>query len=178
MERRTFDGHLPLRAAAAPVPVRGLRRPLGQRLPGSPGGFRTRAPEHQHFCAAPWGRKLRPAVVRTRAAAPDSPGELPLPALAPGPGMARASCSPVTRRPEETPDFLAPSLHHEVHCASRSALVAAYTSVSEAPWVESCAVDLPNLRLALRVSAARPCRRMVEWLQRIEHLAQGLPPNC
>jgi len=85
----------------------------------------------------------------------------------------------MTRRPEEEPDFLAPSLHHEVHCASRSTLVAAYTSVSEAPWVESCAVDLPNLRLALRVSAAAAprSRRTVEWLQRVEQIAQGLPPE-
>jgi len=85
----------------------------------------------------------------------------------------------MTRSPEEAPDFLAPSLHHAVHCASRSTLVAAYTSVSEAPWVESCLVDLPNLRLVLRVSAAatRPSRRTVEWLQRLEHVAQGLPPK-
>lgn len=80
------------------------------------------------------------------------------------------------RSPTDRPDFLAPALHHEFSCASRSALVAAYTSVSEAPWVETCSVDLPNLRLALRVSAAatRPSGPTVEWLRRIERLAQGL----
>jgi hypothetical protein len=80
------------------------------------------------------------------------------------------------RSPANRPDFLAPLLDHEFSCASRGALVAAYTSVSEAAWVESCSVDLPNLRLALRVSAAatRPSRPTVEWLQRIERLAQGL----
>jgi hypothetical protein len=83
------------------------------------------------------------------------------------------------RSPADRPDFLALSLHHEFSCASRSALVAAYTSLSEAPWVESCSVDVPNLRLALRVSAAatRPSRPTVEWLQRIERLAQGIAPT-
>jgi len=93
-------------------------------------------------------------------------------------GLARPvlAIGPMMRSPADRPDFLAPSLQHEFSCASRSALVAAYTSVSEAPWVETCSVDLPNLRLALRVSAAatRQSGPTVEWLRRIERLAQGL----
>jgi hypothetical protein len=81
------------------------------------------------------------------------------------------------RRQADRPNFFAPSLHHAFCCRSRSTLVAAYTSVSEAPWVESCSVDVPNLRLTLRVSSAatRPGRPTVEWLQQIERIAQGRP---
>jgi len=80
------------------------------------------------------------------------------------------------RRSADRPDFLAPFLHHEFSCASRGALVAAYTALSDAPWVESCCVDLPRLRLALRLSAAarRPMTSTAEWLRRIERIAQGL----
>jgi hypothetical protein len=37
-------------------------------------------------------------------------------------------------------------------------------------------VDLPNLRLVLRVSEAamHPCDLTVRWLQRVERVAQGL----
>jgi len=81
----------------------------------------------------------------------------------------------MTRRPADPPDFPAPALHHEFRCASSSALVAAYVRVSEAPWIDSCEVDLPNLRLTLRVSAAakRPSPSTQEWLQRIEEVSRG-----
>jgi hypothetical protein len=55
--------------------------------------------------------------------------------------------------------------------------VAAYSLVSEAPWVECCCVDLPNLRLALRLPALaiRPDGSVREWLKRITRIAQELP---
>jgi len=82
----------------------------------------------------------------------------------------------VIRRNPDSQDFLAPALRHEIACADRSALLAAYTRVSDAPWIESCSVDLPNLRLVLRVSEAamHPCDLTVRWLQRVERVAQGL----
>jgi hypothetical protein len=81
------------------------------------------------------------------------------------------------RSATDHPDFFAPTLHHEFCCSSLSALVAAYTSVSEAPWIESCFVDLPSLRLVLRLSAAtrHPSKAMMEWLQRLERVTQELP---
>jgi hypothetical protein len=79
--------------------------------------------------------------------------------------------------PVDRSDLRAPSLQHEFGCASRSALVAAYTMVSEAPWVECCLIDLPNLRLALRLPAVaiHPGGSTREWLKRITRIAQELP---
>jgi hypothetical protein len=83
-------------------------------------------------------------------------------------------------RPVDCPDVLAPWLRHEFGCASRRALVAAYTLVSEAPWVESCCVDLPNLRLALSLPAlaVHPGESTREWLKRIARIAQELPAEA
>lgn len=83
----------------------------------------------------------------------------------------------MTRIPADGTSVPALALHHEFCCASRSALAAAYTSASEAPWVECCSVDLQALRLVLRLSPAGPRagRRTLEWLRRIERVAQGLP---
>jgi hypothetical protein len=83
----------------------------------------------------------------------------------------------MTRSPADHPDLFAPSLRHEFGCASRRALVAAYTLVSEAPWVECCCVDLPNLRLALSLPAlaVHPGGSTREWLKRISRIAQELP---
>ena len=119
------------------------------------------------------GRRARRAESASRSAAVSS--ELPLGGTSQSLARPMLGIGPMIRRPVDRPNFFAPSLQHAFSCTSRSALVAAYTSVSEAPWVESCSVDLPNLRLILRLSSAatRPSRATVEWLQKIERIARG-----
>ena len=67
---------------------------------------------------------------------------------------------------------------HEIVCASRSALAAVYDEISEVAGVETCAVDLPNLRLVVRIadsglsmSAIDPTLR---WIERVQRIASGL----
>jgi len=119
------------------------------------------------------GRRAQRAESASHCAAVSS--ELPLGGMSQNLARPMLGTGPMIRRQADRPNFFAPSLQHAFSCASRSALVAAYTSVSEAPWVESCSVDLPNLRLILRLSiaATRPFKPTVEWLQKIERIARG-----
>ena len=63
--------------------------------------------------------------------------------------------------------------HLEISCTSRGTLAAAYHRLQDAPWLESCSVDLPNLRLVVRVPyALRGLDATQRWLERIEQIAQ------
>lgn len=74
------------------------------------------------------------------------------------------------------PDGPKSDLLHEIACADRHALAAAYERAAEGAWIESCAVDVPNLRLVLRLSGRRgpPGEAALRWLARIQLLARGL----
>jgi hypothetical protein len=61
----------------------------------------------------------------------------------------------------------------EIPCSSPGALAAAYQRLQDAPWLESCSVDVPNLRLLVRVPAAvRGLDVTQRWLERIERIAR------
>lgn len=64
---------------------------------------------------------------------------------------------------------------HEIRCADRSALAAAYGVVAQTPWVDACDVDLPGLRLVLRMAARghAPPDAAARWLVRVERTARG-----
>jgi hypothetical protein len=73
------------------------------------------------------------------------------------------------------PDTKKSELVHEIACCDRQALAAAYERAAGARWIDSCAVDVPNLRLVVRLSAGMgaPCDASVRWLATIQTLAQG-----
>lgn len=64
---------------------------------------------------------------------------------------------------------------HEIVCSDRTALAAVYDEVSHCSRVETCEVDLPNLRLVLRIAGALP--RVLDpnarWLDRVQAIARG-----
>jgi len=64
---------------------------------------------------------------------------------------------------------------HEIRCADRSALAAVYGAVAETPWVDGCDVDLPSLRLVLRIAerGRRPADATERWLLQVERMARG-----
>ncbi len=66
---------------------------------------------------------------------------------------------------------------HEIVCESRGALAAVYDQLSELAGVETCTVDLPNLRLVVRM-ADRALRRVSvdptrHWIDRVQRIASG-----
>lgn len=68
-----------------------------------------------------------------------------------------------------------PPLPHrlEIPCANRAALAAAYDRLLDVPWLDSCSVDLPNLRLHVRVPAAlRGLDATQRWLERVQRIAR------
>lgn len=68
-----------------------------------------------------------------------------------------------------------PGCEHEITCTDRTALAAVYDEISHSSQVEACEVDLPNLRLVLRMSNALP-RTIVpasRWLERVQTIARG-----
>jgi hypothetical protein len=79
--------------------------------------------------------------------------------------------------PLSLPESRKSELLHEIACSDRQSLAAAYERVAEARWVESCAVDLPNLRLMLRLSPrmGAPSDASMRWVTRIQWIAQGRP---
>lgn len=77
------------------------------------------------------------------------------------------------------PDPRKSELLHEIPCSDRHALAAAYERAAEGSWLESCSVDLPNLRLVVRLAGRRgpPSDAAMRWLARVQMLARGLAPG-
>lgn len=72
------------------------------------------------------------------------------------------------------PDALRGSAH-EIRCSDRSALAAVYDVVAQTPWVDACDVDLPGLRLVLRMTerARKPADAAERWIARMQEMARG-----
>jgi len=64
---------------------------------------------------------------------------------------------------------------HEIQCSDRSSLAAVYDAVAQTPWVDACDVDLPSLRLVLRIveRTRTPADATERWLLRVERMARG-----
>lgn len=66
-----------------------------------------------------------------------------------------------------------------IPCADRDALERAYLLAADAPWVDGCTVDLPNLRLELRIADPWRGEDCEQPLARLARIAGGAtqPPS-